>query len=165
MSVAVTKNISAARSPKQAARLGRALVPSLCQAHIIGVVYPAFIHIHPLPLRRTSHPQSTPFAVGTRSFSTTKPHQLRAIFPRKDTPFVRTTPPAWPHPGYTEEELLAVTPGHREPKTMGDWVAWKLVRIARYEWTLESGGSIGVAHRHVQMVHGPCHGNWPGTAS
>jgi hypothetical protein len=28
--------------------------------------------------------------------------------------------------------MVAVEPAHREPKTLGDWTAWKIVRVARY---------------------------------
>ncbi|CAI6100020.1 unnamed protein product [Clonostachys chloroleuca] len=67
-----------------------------------------------------------------RFFSTTPAHQLRDFFPAKDTPHIKTTPAAWPHHGFTAEEMLAVVPDHRPPRTVGDWVAWKIVRIARY---------------------------------
>ncbi len=67
-----------------------------------------------------------------RSFSTTRPSQLRDLFPSKDTARIQTTPAAWPHPGYTMEEMLAVVPAHRKPRGFGDWVAWKTVRFARY---------------------------------
>lgn len=67
-----------------------------------------------------------------RHFSTTPATQLRDFFPEKETAYIRKTPPSWPHQGYTEEEVLSVVPEHREPKTVGDWLAWKLVRIARY---------------------------------
>lgn len=67
-----------------------------------------------------------------RCFSTTRPSQLRDFFPAKDTPHIQTTPPAWPHPGYTMDEMVAVTPGHRAPETLGDKVAWRIVRFARY---------------------------------
>lgn len=30
------------------------------------------------------------------------------------------------------EEMKAVVPAHRKPRTFGDWVAWKTVRFARY---------------------------------
>ncbi|KAL2756874.1 hypothetical protein ACRALDRAFT_1049108 [Sodiomyces alcalophilus JCM 7366] len=67
-----------------------------------------------------------------RDFSTTPAVHLRDFFPPKETEHIRRTPPAWPHKGYTMEEMLAVEPGHREPRTWGDWAAWKLVRLARY---------------------------------
>lgn len=65
-------------------------------------------------------------------FSTTPAHQLRDFFPVKDTPHIKTTPAAWPHPGFTMEEMKAVVPAHRPPRTVGDWAAWKFVRFARY---------------------------------
>lgn len=70
--------------------------------------------------------------VAPRHFSTTPPSRLRDFFPAKETPQIRMTTPAWPHPGYTEEDMLNVVPGHRKPETWGDWAAWKLVRFARY---------------------------------
>lgn len=66
------------------------------------------------------------------SFSSTRARQLRDIFPAKDHPHIKATKPAWPHHGYTYEEMVAVTPGHREPRTAGDRAAWRLVRLARY---------------------------------
>ncbi|KAL2267839.1 hypothetical protein VTJ83DRAFT_5116 [Remersonia thermophila] len=130
MSLGATKNICAC-SPKQTARLGHAVGLALYQGPLIGVAYPATVR-----LATIFHRQPSPC---TRSFTTTPAHQLRDVFPRKDTPFVRKTPPAWKHPGYTEEELLSVTPGHRPPQGVGDWVAWKLVRLARWATDLATG--------------------------
>ncbi|KAH7376303.1 alternative oxidase [Plectosphaerella cucumerina] len=73
-----------------------------------------------------------PLLMAPRHFSTTPATRLRDIFPAKETAHIRMTTPAWPHPGYTEEDMLAVVPGHRKPETWGDWAAWKLVRFARY---------------------------------
>lgn len=67
-----------------------------------------------------------------RLFSSTPKHQLRDFFPVKETPHIQTTKPAWPHEGYTYDEMLAVEPAHRPPKTVGDYTAWKIVRFARY---------------------------------
>ncbi|KAM3539708.1 hypothetical protein ARSEF1564_007360 [Beauveria bassiana] len=67
-----------------------------------------------------------------RSFSTTPVSRLRDFFPAKDTHLIQTTPAAWPHPGYSYEEMTAVVPAHRKPRTFGDWLAWKTVRFARY---------------------------------
>lgn len=75
----------------------------------------------------------------SRCFSTTTTYHFREIFPAKETEFIRRTPPAWPHHGYTEEELLSVVPAHREPKTFGDWVAWKLIRICRWGMDFATG--------------------------
>lgn len=67
-----------------------------------------------------------------RCFSTTPVAQLKDFFPAKDTPHIMTTPAAWPHHGYTMEEMKAVVPAHRKPNGFGDWAAWKIVRFARY---------------------------------
>lgn len=67
-----------------------------------------------------------------RSFSTTSVAHLRDFFPPKDTAHILTTPAAWPHHGYTVEEMNAVVPAHRPPRGFGDWAAWKIVRFARY---------------------------------
>jgi hypothetical protein len=116
-------------SPKQAAQLSRAVAPFLYQAHVVGLGYPATIRV--AAITHQSRASRQPAPSGRRNFSTTSANQLRDVFPAKDTAFIRRTPPAWEHPGYTEEEMLAVTPGHRPPETVGDWVAWKLVRFAR----------------------------------
>lgn len=75
-------------------------------------------------LRAVAHSQ--------RCFSTTPSNQLKDFFPVKDTHLIKTTPPAWPHPGYTMEEMMSVVPEHRKPRNFSDWVAWKAVRFARY---------------------------------
>lgn len=125
MSLAVSKKIGSC-SPKQAAQLSRAVKPLFYHAHTVGLGYPATLRVAARTRQSRSEPSSA-----ARSFSTTTPNQLRDIFPAKETAYIRQTPPAWPHPGYTEEEMLAVTPAHRSPKTVGDWLAWKLVRMAR----------------------------------
>jgi hypothetical protein len=58
-----------------------------------------------------------------RVFSTSPMHQMRDFFPAKETEQIRETLPAWPHHGYTEEEMLAVVPAHRKPVTWGDYFA------------------------------------------
>ena len=67
-----------------------------------------------------------------RHFSSTPPTHLKDFFPAKDTHLIQTTPAAWPHHGYTMDEMLAVVPAHRKPRTVGDWLAWKTVRFARF---------------------------------
>ena len=129
-SLAASKNMCSC-SPKQAAHLSRAVASSVYQAHAIGLGYPAAIRVAAIA-RQPWTPRQPSFSPGTRHFSATNANQLRDVFPAKDTPFIRKTPPAWSHPGYTEEQMLAVVPGHRAPETVGDWFAWKLVRIARY---------------------------------
>lgn len=77
----------------------------------------------------------------SRLFSTTPKSQLRDFFPAKDTPHIQKTKAAWPHPGYTMEEMLAVEPAHRQPRNFSDWAAWKIVRFARYWMDLVTGMS------------------------
>jgi hypothetical protein len=79
----------------------------------------------------------------SRSFSTTPATQLRDFFPVKETKQIKKTPTAWRHPGWTEEQMLSVVPAHREPRTTGDWVAWKLVRFCRYWMDKVTGLSEG----------------------
>ncbi|KAM0245034.1 hypothetical protein ACHAP5_005706 [Fusarium lateritium] len=67
-----------------------------------------------------------------RLFSSTPTNQLRDFFTVKETPHIQTTRPAWPHEGYTYDEMMAVEPAHRPPQTVGDHTAWRIVRFARY---------------------------------
>lgn len=107
--------------PKQAAQLARAVALSRTQAAPLGYCS--------LGLRASQLQQQ---ASGPRRFSTTPALHLRDFFPAKETEQIRKTAPAWPHEGYSMEDMLSVVPGHRKPETWGDWVAWKLVRVARY---------------------------------
>lgn len=120
-----TKVNSKLCSPKHVAQLSRAVAP-IYQAKASSILgYPAGLRIACAATQ--THNVSSP-----RSFSTTSATQLRDFFPRKETAYIRQTPAAWPHHGYTEEEMLSVVPDHREPRTLGDKVAWKLIRICRY---------------------------------
>lgn len=116
--------------PKQAAQLSRVVLPLYhAQSSILG--YPAGLRI--AAIHQTQHGQSP------RSFSTTPPSRLKDFFPPKETELIRTTPPAWPHHGYTYEEMLAVEPAHREPKTIGEKVAWKLIQFCRWGMDVATG--------------------------
>lgn len=77
----------------------------------------------------------------SRSFSTTRATQLRDFFPAKETEHIRLTAPAWPHPGYTEQQMHDIVPDHRAPRTVGDWAAWKFVRLAR--WFMDRATGLG----------------------
>ena len=118
-------------SPGSTVRLTRAIRPVACSLlsptstmHHISATYLSQQHT-PVPSRR--------------SFSTTSPNHLKDFFPAKETEFIRTTPPAWPHHGYTEAEMLAIEPAHREPKTFGDWAAWKVIRLCRWGMDVATG--------------------------
>lgn len=117
-------------SPKQAAQLARTVLP-LHHTNYTLLAYPAGLRI-----LASCTPGRSP---SPRCFSTTAPNHLKDFFPEKETGFIRTTPPAWPHPGYTEEELLAVVPAHREPKTFGERVAWRLIRLCRWGMDFVTG--------------------------
>jgi hypothetical protein len=100
-------------------------------------------HVRPTGLS-LGHAPGMRFGIGAasqapRAFSTSPVNHLRDIFPAKDTPHIKTTKPAWPHPGYTREEMLAVEPAHREPRVLSDLLAWKLVRLARFWMDIFTG--------------------------
>ncbi|KAI2473618.1 alternative oxidase [Annulohypoxylon bovei var. microspora] len=101
---------------KQAVRLSRAVAP-LFRSSSLG--YSAGIRIGVV-------------ASSSRAFSTTPANNFRDFFPTKETEHIRKTPAAWPHHGYTEQEMLSVVPSHRAAKTWGDWAAWKFMRSCRW---------------------------------
>lgn len=67
-----------------------------------------------------------------RAFGTSRPALIKEFFPAPDSPSIRTTGPAWPHPVYTQEQMDAVTVAHRNAKTWSDYVALTMVRILRW---------------------------------
>ncbi|KAI0136741.1 alternative oxidase [Xylariales sp. AK1849] len=107
-------------SPKQAAQLSRAVAP-LLQSNPIR--YHAGLRVVCMSLNQHGK---------TRSFSTTPEWKLRDFFPVKETEHIRQTLPAWPHHGYSEQEMLDVVPAHRPAETVGDWMAWKFMRFCRW---------------------------------
>ncbi|KAI1329665.1 alternative oxidase [Xylariaceae sp. FL0255] len=111
-------------SPKQAARVSRVLAPLLATS---SISQPSGIHFIFIPA--VTHQQQYG---SKRSFSTTPVTRMRDFFPAKETEHIRQTLPAWPHHGYTEEEMLAVVPAHRKPATWGDYFAWKFMRFCRW---------------------------------
>ncbi|KAI2623622.1 alternative oxidase [Hypomontagnella submonticulosa] len=117
-------------TPKQAAQLSRAVAPLF---HTSTLGYPAGTRIG--LVASIQHNGSS------RSFSTTPVNNFKDFFPAKETEHIRQTPPAWPHHGYTEEEMLTVVPAHRPVKTWGDWIAWKAVRSARWGMDFFTGMS------------------------
>ncbi|KAF3062037.1 Alternative oxidase, mitochondrial [Daldinia childiae] len=118
LSVKVHTNLC---NPKQAARLSRAVAPLL---HNSTLGYSTGIHVGLVaPVQHNG---------GSRAFSTTPVTNFKDFFPAKETENIRRTPAAWPHHGYTEEEMLNVVPAHRPAKTWGDWAAWKFMRSCRW---------------------------------
>lgn len=107
-------------SPRQVAQLGKAAVAAPLSHHLAGS-YLAGLRL-----------ACVASSVAPRSFSTTSTARLRDFFPAKETAYIRKTPPSWPHHEMTEKQMVEVVPGHREPKTVGDRLAWGLVRISRW---------------------------------
>ncbi|KAI0482848.1 alternative oxidase [Xylariaceae sp. FL0804] len=106
-------------SPNQAAKLSRVAIPLLSSSpstHPAGLQHGSIHHQHG----------------GLRQFSTTPVTRLREFFPAKETEHIRETLPAWPHHGYTEQEMLEVVPAHRKPETTGEYLVWKFMRFCRW---------------------------------
>jgi hypothetical protein len=138
-----TRATSRLCSSKQALQLGRVVHP-LPNANSSILGYSAGLRLSGIYTSQHCSPSSA------RSFATTPRNHLKDFFPASETEFIRTTPPAWPHHGYTEEELLAVEPAHREPKTVGEWAAWKLIRLCRWGMDFVTGLS---PDQQVDMKH------------
>ncbi|KAL4817295.1 mitochondrial alternative oxidase [Aspergillus spinulosporus] len=86
-----------------------------------------------LPLAKRSYDQST----GKRFISSTPQSQIKDYFPPPDAPKIVEVKTAWAHP--VEEEMRAVTVGHREAKNWSDWVALGSVRLLRWGMDLVTG--------------------------
>ncbi|GJC99700.1 alternative oxidase [Colletotrichum higginsianum] len=122
--------------PKQAAHLARAAsLHNISTTSFVGYYHPA------AGLRISAVASLQPGSSGSRSFSTTPATRLRDFFPAKETEHIRRTAPAWPHPGYTEQQMHDIVPDHREPRSFGDWAAWKFVRLAR--WCMDRATGLG----------------------
>ncbi|EAW12194.1 alternative oxidase [Aspergillus clavatus NRRL 1] len=85
-------------------------------------------------------------SLSIRPFTTTSTKQIRLFFPETQTKKIRITPPAWPHPIYTEEDMKKVGIAHRETRTFSDRVALATIRMLRSGFDLVSG------YRHDQAV-------------
>ncbi|KAH9888193.1 alternative oxidase [Xylariomycetidae sp. FL2044] len=122
-----TKVQSRLCSPKQAVQLSRAAAASLSYINTSSTFgCPAGLRLTLFTSSQNQHHGNT------RSFSTTPVTHLREFFPPKETEHIRQTPPAWPHHGYTEQEMLAVVPEHRMPRTSGEWGVWYFMRFCRW---------------------------------
>ncbi|KAJ9639831.1 inducible alternative oxidase 2 [Knufia peltigerae] len=91
------------------------------------------------PIRRYNGFAEKTSSTPARCFSTTSVSRLRDFFPSQETKYIRQTPAAWQHHDFSEEEMLNVTPAHREPRSWGDWSAWKLIRFCRWGMDLATG--------------------------
>ncbi|KAF5020265.1 hypothetical protein F66182_7713 [Fusarium sp. NRRL 66182] len=118
----LSTRLQRAQVPRQAAQLGKAAALGF-----VRIVFSSSLTSSPVALQAGCAASQQ-----HRLFSSTLTNQLRDFFPVKETPHIQTTKPAWPHEGYSYEEMLSVEPAHRPPKTAGDHIAWKIVRLARY---------------------------------
>jgi Alternative oxidase len=78
-------------------------------------------------------------AAASRQFSTSRRSQLEFFQPPKNLPHIKLTPPSWPHPSVTEQQLKDIEVAHREVKTWSDWTAYNMVRILRWGTDLATG--------------------------
>lgn len=74
-----------------------------------------------------------------KNFSTTPRTQWKETFPAPDAPTIRKTPPAWPHPIYTYDQMTSVQVAQRECKTWSDRIALGFVRTLRWGLDVASG--------------------------
>ncbi|MCJ1314087.1 hypothetical protein MMC25_007767 [Agyrium rufum] len=82
-----------------------------------------------------------------RQFSSTPLFKLREVFPPpQDAPSIKVTPPAWRHPGYTEDQMNAIKVAHRDTKTWSDYIALSMVRLLRF------GMDTATLYRHSLAV-------------
>ncbi len=63
----------------------------------------------------------------------------------KESPHIKITEAAWPHPVYTQEQMDAVVVAHREAKTMSDRVALGMAKLLRWGLDLATGYRHGAA--------------------
>lgn len=108
----------------------------VCCGRTAATLSRAFIFSYVQPDLRMA---SMAYRHSPRLFSTTSTTSLRDFFPTKETQHIRTTPPTWPHHGYSEEEISGVVPAHRPPRTIGDRFAWRVIRFARWAMDKATG--------------------------
>ncbi|KAI9756385.1 MAG: Alternative oxidase, mitochondrial precursor [Chaenotheca gracillima] len=89
---------------------------------------------------------SRPTTQPRRQFSSTPRTSLKEFFPPPDSPHIRKTEAAWPHPLYTEQQMNDIIVAHRETKNWSDWVALSMVRILRW------GTDVATGYRHDKEV-------------
>ncbi|KAL5346895.1 inducible alternative oxidase 2 [Pseudogymnoascus australis] len=104
------------------------------------------------PARTTPHHAARPSLqqqlLSNRQFSTTTPPQLEEkYFPEPKHNLIRTTRPAWEHPGFTEEQMTTnIRFEHRIPEDMSDRFALFLMRILRKGTDIATGYSHDVTN-------------------
>lgn len=74
-----------------------------------------------------------------RQFSTHGRSQIREFFPEPDSPHIKKTEAAWPHPVYNVEQMNAIKVAHRETRNFSDRFALYAVRVLRWGLDFVSG--------------------------
>lgn len=98
---------------------------------------PTFVAVRHIQLAPATH----------RQFSTSpKSSRIDEFFLQKETDKVRKTPPAWPHPVYSYDDMESVVVAHREAKTRSDKVALLAVKALR--WGLD----FATGYKHEKAV-------------
>ncbi|KAF1979885.1 alternative oxidase [Bimuria novae-zelandiae CBS 107.79] len=96
-----------------------------------------FVSVHLVQLNSTPRHQ----------FSTSpKSSRIDEFFVEKETQRVRKTPPAWPHPVYSYDDMESVVVAHREAKTRSDKFALLAVKVLR--WGLD----FATGYKHEKAV-------------
>ncbi|KAE9964204.1 Alternative oxidase, mitochondrial precursor [Venturia inaequalis] len=85
----------------------------------------------------------------TRNFHSTSVVQAKDFFPEPDTPHIKKTKTAWPHPIYTVEQMNQVAVAHRDTRNWSDKVALIAVKLLR--WGLDTVS--GYKHGKAQALH------------
>lgn len=63
---------------------------------------------------------------------TNSPKRNKDFFVEHPTKQIRLSPPAWPHPEYTDDQMKAVEISHRETRNWSDWTAFTASRFLRF---------------------------------
>lgn len=102
-----------------------------------SAIRPGFVVAHQLQMT------PTPQHHFSNSSSSSK---INDFFLAPETDKVRRTPPAWPHPVYSYEQMEDVVVAHREAKTFSDKVALLAVKFLR--WNLD----FATGYKHEKAV-------------
>jgi hypothetical protein len=105
------------------------------------------------PLSGTFHPVTIVFHglywTPSRNFHSTPHARIKEFFPEPDTPSIKKTEAAWPHPIYTIDQMNSVAVAHRETRNMSDKVALFAVKVLRWGLDFVSG----YRHEKAKALH------------
>jgi hypothetical protein len=78
-------------------------------------------------IKHTIRAQQLPFRLSSTAIS-----HRQEIAPARQTSGLGSLPLTWPHKGWDDKVVLEVVPSHREPRTLSDKIAWRVIRLCRY---------------------------------